>query len=552
MFNSDGRNFFTYRPNTNKEIEHLTGLPYPTVKQCKRIMDFYDGDLVVSASIKELPDNLTVNGDLIFPPMSQIKALPNNLTVKGRLDISGTNINELPNDLKVGSLVASCSYITSIPSGVYIERDICVNHSQLADLPDNITIEGNLHLSGTHIEKLPRGLKVGGYIDISHTGIRQLPDDIEIRGSIYAQYTSLEALPEHLTHIHGRLQLSHTNITKLPDNLTVDDDLVVSCNEQLLELPEGLTVVGSLDASYTGITELPKRLSVDGLTLVHAPIDKLPDDMSFNTGHLDITNTKITKLPDNLIVGSYLDVSYTPLTKLPDGLIVYGSLIMQMTMIDTLPDNLIVGADLTLSQCRVSELPNGCVIGGNIYCRAPLTPPADFKVGLHRMWIVCDADDCCVDTVECDPKYQLTDGEYVEGRYLYADGILTPVKSKKTCAQYTIYYGKIPGKNVVYDGTYYAHCAKIRDGLIDIRYKYAKDRGTNQYRELTLDSVISRDDAIAMYRVITGACQQGTQIFLDSLGDNIKDEYTVAEIIEITSGQYGSDKFKEFFDNTEE
>ena len=49
-----------------------------------------------------------------------------------------------------------------------------------------------------------------------------------------------------------------------------------------------------------------------------------------------------------------------------------------------------------------------------------------------------------------------------------------------------------------------------------------------------------------MYRIITGACRQGTQRFIDSLGE-LKEAYTVREIVEMTKSQYGAEKFKEFF-----
>ena len=68
----------------------------------------------------------------------------------------------------------------------------------------------------------------------------------------------------------------------------------------------------------------------------------------------------------------------------------------------------------------------------------------------------------------------LQNGDYVEGRYLYADNILTHVKRKRVVGGYTLYIGKIPGNNVVSDGTYYAHCNKFRDGIEDIAYKHAK------------------------------------------------------------------------------
>ena len=140
----------------------------------------------------------------------------------------------------------------------------------------------------------------------------------------------------------------------------------------------------------------------------------------------------------------------------------------------------------------------------------------------------------------------LKDGDYVENRYLYADGILTHIKSTKTIGGYMVYVGKIKGKNVVSDGTYYAHCNKIRDGIADLLYKAAEDRGAEQYRDLSLDDEMTVEEAVTMYRVITGACRQGSETFVKSLG-KLKEKYTVREIIEITKGQYNADKFSEYF-----
>ena len=106
--------------------------------------------------------------------------------------------------------------------------------------------------------------------------------------------------------------------------------------------------------------------------------------------------------------------------------------------------------------------------------------------------------------------------------------------------------GKIKGKNVVSDGTYWAHCRTLREGVADLLYKHAADRGAEQYRHLTLDSVLPFDEAVTMYRVITGACQAGTQQFIERLPE-LKEAYSVREMIELTRGQYGADKFAEFF-----
>ena len=141
----------------------------------------------------------------------------------------------------------------------------------------------------------------------------------------------------------------------------------------------------------------------------------------------------------------------------------------------------------------------------------------------------------------------LHNGDYKDGRYLYADNILTHIKKKKTINGYTYFIGKIPEKNVVYDGRNYAHCSSLREGISDLLFKSASDRGADQYKNLALDTELTVDEMVAMYRIITGACKQGSKAFVDSLGDKIKDKYTIREAIDLTRGQYGSDRFSKFF-----
>ena len=274
-------------------------------------------------------------------------------------------------------------------------------------------------------------------------------------------------------------------------------------NTKITELPENLTVGGSLDVSHTNIKELPKNLTVGG--------------------SLDLSHTNITELPDNLTVGGYLDLSHTSITELPKNLTVWGSLYLSNTKITELPENLTVGGYLDVSNTKITELPKNLTVGGYVYFRgAKLSPEKVKKVK------------------------KLRHGDYVSQKYLYADGILTHVKEKKQVGGYTLYVGKIKNRNVVSDGTHYAHCANLREGIADLIFKSAADRGADQYEDLTLDSEVKTDDAITMYRVITGACRQGTQRFIDSLGE-LKESYSIREIIELTRGQYGAERFAEFF-----
>ena len=202
-----------------------------------------------------------------------------------------------------------------------------------------------------------------------------------------------------------------------------------------------------------------------------------------------------------------------------------GGLYLRGTQITALPDNLTVGGSIDLSGTQITALPDNLTVGGLLDLSG--TKIADKDKARRRV-------------------KRLKDGDYVDGLYLYADGILTHVRKRRRLGSYTVYVGKIKGKNVVSDGVHYAHCDSIRDGIADILFKTAKDRGADQYKGMSLDTEMTVDEAVTMYRIITGACRQGSSAFVDGL-KNKKERYTIRECIELTRGQYGADRFEAFF-----
>lgn len=209
-----------------------------------------------------------------------------------------------------------------------------------------------------------------------------------------------------------------------------------------------------------------------------------------------------------------------------------GSLYLRGTQIKELPSGLTVGGSLYLGGTQIKELPEGLTVGVDIYSTHSEIPQYEWQI----------------DRSEYKKVKLLRNGDYVPNRYIYCDGILTHVKKTKKVGGYTLYIGKIKGRNVISDGTYYAHCKNLRDGIADIAFKRAKDRGAEQYKGLALDTVVTLDEAKTMYRVITGACRAGTEAFAQSLGETLKERYTVREMIEVTKGQYNAEKFAEFFE----
>lgn len=134
-------------------------------------------------------------------------------------------------------------------------------------------------------------------------------------------------------------------------------------------------------------------------------------------------------------------------------------------------------------------------------------------------------------------------------KFICADGVFTEVLShhgnvwevKKIASTKSFY--------LVTDGNgKYAHGDTIQKAKEDLIYKIV-NRDKSEYQNPALDSILTFEQAIECYRVITGACSFGTKNFVETiLSDKDKKEsYTIREMIELTRGQYGNFTFESFF-----
>jgi hypothetical protein len=72
----------------------------------------------------------------------------------GYLDLEGTQITSLPDNLSVGG-------------------SLDLRGTQITSLPDNLSVGGSLYLRGTQITSLPDNLSVGGYLISQEIGSRK-------------------------------------------------------------------------------------------------------------------------------------------------------------------------------------------------------------------------------------------------------------------------------------------------------------------------------------------------------------------------------------------
>lgn len=301
-------------------------------------------------------------------------------------------------------------------------------------------------------------------------------------------------------YYNGDLNLRGTGITSLPDGLVIDGGLDLENCTEITSLPEGLVVEGSLDLYGTGITSLPEGLAVGGSLYLEncTGITSLPDGLAVGGG-LDLRGTGITSLPNDMTVGTYLDLRGTGITSLPKGL----------------------------------------TIGESIYLRdTGITDTSNVT------WTLSAKDQKKISDAQNRPITWKRDGR----EYIKVDRIFTAVDSHHGNVYRVHKLGCEKQLYLVTDGdNHWAHGDTLQEARVDLIYKI-NDRDTSMYDGMTLDSTLTFEEAIVAYRTITGACSPGTRDYINNrLPKPHKAKYTIREIISLTEGEYGSERFMEFF-----
>ena len=172
---------------------------------------------------------------------------------------------------------------------------------------------------------------------------------------------------------------------------------------------------------------------------------------------------------------------------------------------------------------------------------------AEYKQN-NNSWVVDFVKTKQVDgeTIKEDTYYTLYDHQFVEVQII--DGIKTIILQRKKNVIKGLFFNDLRPCYVVEKDGVYAHGATLKEAKESLIYKIT-DRDKNDYEDYTLDTKVTHEEAIKMYRVITGACEAGTRHFVENVLAKKKEKYTVKEIIKLTEGQYGNETLKEFMEN---
>jgi hypothetical protein len=135
--------------------------------------------------------------------------------------------------------------------------------------------------------------------------------------------------------------------------------------------------------------------------------------------------------------------------------------------------------------------------------------------------------------------------------HIIADGILSKIVSKKGDLYKVINNGQNKQSYLIErevdNKKTYSHGETLKEARDALMYKIG-DRDTTKYKTMTVETVLTKEEAIQAYRTITGSCEAGTKYFVDNL-EKVKTKYKIQEIIELTKGQFKNETFKKFFIN---
>lgn len=374
----------------------------------------------------------------------------------------------------------------------YYIGDLDLRDITISSIPNDLTVDGNLFLKGDNAKLMPDNLTVLDKLSIWCANIKSLPNNLIVRYGLDFIDSTIENIPNN-TVIGGWLNLSGTAITELPDNLTIGGTLYLR-NSKITSLPNNLTVGGGIDLSNSSIKTIPQNLTVHTF--------------------LDLGDTNITSLPDNLTVGGYLDLEYSNIIKIPNNLTVYGYLCLEGTKIEEVPNDSLI---------------YGCIYYNDNRMVHPSLPLEDYdKRQKFRN----------------EPIFWKSNGV----KYIKVDDILSIIDSHHGNVYRTHQVGYDKELYIVTDGeNNWAHGETLKEAKLDLIYKIS-DRDTSAYKNMSLDDVLTFEEAIIAYRTITGACSAGTRDFIEHrLPEPRKKTYTIGEIINLTDDEYGSEKFKDFF-----
>ena len=364
--------------------------------------------------------------------------------------------------------------------------------------------------------------------DIYYNPANDYTEVEEIGGSLDVYGADARKAFPNLKTIGGWLHIRDADtLTAFPKLTTIGRSLDVRGADTLTAFPKLTAIGGSLDVyGADALTAFPKLTAIGG-SLYVSSVDTLTTfpNLKIIGGCLYIYRTDVRKaFPKLTVIGGSLDV--------------YGA-----DALTAFPKLTTVGRSLYVSSVdTLTTFPNLKTIGAEL----PIYGADERKVFpklKHENR----------DKAKQIARKKLS-RSLLKAGYMLRDGILSKhIASRKLSNGMIVHTQIIVGKTYktyvieTPDGVY-AHGDTVKYAREALLYKLSENRDTTPYKAWTLDTSITKQQAIQSYMAITGACATGVQHFVKTtFGNKVPARTTVREVIALTRGQYSNCVYEKFF-----
>lgn len=206
--------------------------------------------------------------------------------VAGPVMLESPTLTYLPEDLHVKALtINNCPLLSQLPKGMRC-YELIIKNTNISEIPEDIRVESLLEIEGCHaLKHLPNRLKVKKLVISDCTCLEELPASLYVDELNIASCSSLTQWPkcgnERLSSINAS---NCRSLTYFPDYIKSVGQLnLLNCMD-IVRLPENLLVTSWLELAYSGLTSLPLSMAKTALRWRGVRIDHRiafdPDDIT--------------------------------------------------------------------------------------------------------------------------------------------------------------------------------------------------------------------------------------------------------------------------------
>ena len=252
----------------------------------------------------------------------------------------------------------------------------------------------------------------------------------------------------------------------------------------------------------------------------------------------------VTSLPEGFspTVGGGLDLESVVTIPVNFNPTVGGSLFLDSVTNLPVGFNPTVGGDLDLRSVRELPVNFNPTVGGGLFLNSVTILPVNFNPTVGVSLFLHSVKD------KSTINYTKLEGDFIDfgNGFIKCDGIFMEVTSKRG----KVWRGhKVASSEeivLVTDGNgRYSHGETLKEAKEDLLFKL-DGRRPDDFKHLTKETVLSLEEGVFAYRVITGACGFGVKDYLKNRLPKKKKQFSVKEITELTASEYGGRKFAEF------